>query len=418
MECAKERFGEGITQSTKGGICPHLKRRARCNLCGGHEVCEHGKMKKTCFKCRLIKKQNVPMREMPITTISQKDGEILQGLITITSSNAFACRINLPAEHVCAGPSMQTQEVIDINAASSTLSQFLWLSTLCPFVHEKEAKKKASKVRKSANAQTVAEKAQPTPVKKVLVKRNAVMNFLSSKQSGSTQKTNDQCCEDGNEVIIGNTAGSQPHGVEENPQLQGSEAFSHEGHTWISAVLAAITEAKKQPEQPKPQVPCKSKTNNPPIHKDCKVGADIKKKVVKRQKRPLAVLPRPANGTSTELLRGSTMCEVDEAGDHRPVNPTCLKIYELDYILELDSAGLESDWINATDSNVMMFDLCDQTCEADDAAINPSAFGQSAPLCMPASLDLHFVDHWKEWIFEKSACLDSQKVMREFSVMT
>jgi hypothetical protein len=417
MECAKERFGEDITQSTKGGICPHLKRRARCNLCGGRDLCGHGKIKKTCFKCKLIEKQNTSRQEIPITTILKNDAEILQGLVTMTSSNSFACRINLPAELVCG--SMQTQEVIEINAASSTLSNFVWLSTqtLSPFVHEKEAKKKASKVCKSANAQTIAEKAQPTPVKKVLVKRNAVMNFLPQKQSGSTQKTNDQCCEDGTEVIIGNTAGSQPHRVEENLQLQGSEVFSHEGYTWISAVVAAITEANKQPERPKPQVPCKSKTNNPPIHKDCKVGADIKKKVVKRQKRPLAVLPRPANGTSTEAI-GLTMCKVDEAGDHRPVDPACLKIDELDYILELDSAGLESDWINATDSNVMMFDLCDQTCETDDAAIDPSAFGLSTPLCMPASLDLHFVDHWKEWIFEKSACLDSQKVMREFSVMT
>jgi hypothetical protein len=57
VQCAKVRQIEhgGVSdEQQKGSICRHLKRRSRCKECGGNEVCPHGRIKKTCFRCKPV----------------------------------------------------------------------------------------------------------------------------------------------------------------------------------------------------------------------------------------------------------------------------------------------------------------------------------------------------------------------------
>jgi hypothetical protein len=92
VPCATARQIEHGDEQQKGSICRHLKRRSRCKECGGNEICAHGRVKNSCYRCKRRNQQVTAPSEEPDERSDTTFEDILKVISLGSDRNSVASK--------------------------------------------------------------------------------------------------------------------------------------------------------------------------------------------------------------------------------------------------------------------------------------------------------------------------------------
>jgi hypothetical protein len=333
-----------------------------------------------------------------------------QEIVKITSIGSLVSRFNLPTPHIHTSGSIQTREFIETTTTvTSCASKFVepsgnyqnvddtaqaqeliqatsesyispvmnWLSAIspaCALNQKNHIRNNAqdnrmndvSKDCKQADISQITTTAPPTTITKTLSRKKTPKKSISERQSASISNSPD----------VGILAETE---------------------------CATLQDKKRAPKSGKNTTPPSASSNSVVI-----VASNVKG--LKRKKQPVQDLQSPAKTIWPACMaeRSSAVSSVvEEFGSWQPVpadfpGTDALECKGKVYLEEVTGSdcGCESH------SNMTACNDCDQTCEDGIAALtalDSSLFCDSTSLSMHDSLDLHFIDHWREWMCNKGS---------------
>ncbi len=358
----------------------------------------HGKVNATCYSCKKAKGMlsSPTMEEKAIcTAITTQD------IMKLASLSSFVVgRSNLPeAGHACVEEPTKIQKLAEATPAAAAPPfpllpfQLSWLSAVFnnELENDKNEEQTAANVKnaqrcnaktrkKTENTSPLLKIAEPTPIKKALAKQ-VVRKLPLAKRSSSTPKALDLDGKDCIQVVPVDTANSAPQSVKEDQQLPSGLTFTGRGDdhnlkmVQYLGVIAAVTTPANQKKnraatKARSACPCNNKAA-PPIQTVTDEFVEIELKVLKRQREA----PKTQNSTGTIAAQNKTpiFCSVSD-DDFEDL--TLWKIDEL----PCKHMQVENDL---------------EPCAIDE------------------TLDLHFIDHWQEFLDQKNESSASQEVLQK-----
>jgi hypothetical protein len=351
VDCAKDRiseFGE-LPSILKSSICKHFKRRSRCKICDGREVCVHDKMKKNCRQCRLL----IKPRECDIGVSTQ----ISSTLEEIFQMTPLSGHITASAHQVGDKSDLENRE------HDQTHARFSWLQALCPvFVKAHAAKSSpiSSDMAKASHMQSKYQSICKTKSNTKASKNVRVLTIEKMSKKGTLQlKKSRQQSRFGCDGL----------------QIQQADASIKADEMLVGRSFVLPQAAGWAPVYQK----CSETIKNQPKAKD-----SVKKAVVKKksQKIPAIHIPATLPPPKAQSDSMSTFAHAMNEGSESLGN---------EHFSHSKQIG---NWSCQASFN---FKLCDVEAPIESGTLT---MGQHDyfDFSMHESLDLHFIDHWQEWM--------------------
>jgi hypothetical protein len=353
VECAKDRAAElGEQPSIKSCICMHFKRRSRCKLCDGRDICVHDRIKKNCRQC----KWPINLRECDIGVSTQ----ISSTLEEIFQMTPLSGHITAIAHQVGDKSDLENREHDQAHA------RFSWLQALCPvLVHAHAAKSSqiSSEMAKGKlNPNTKASK----KVELVGLHKKEKM----SKNSTSQMKKSRQQSRSGCDGLQNQMADAS---LKADEMLVGGNFVSTQAAGWAPVNQKCSETIKKQR----------------------KAKDSVKKAVVKKKNQQIPEIHVPAKLAPPKAQSDSmsTFAIAMNEGSESLGNE------HFSHSKQIDIWSCEESFD---------FKLCDVEALIGTETLPVGKHDFS----LHESLDLHFIDHWQEWMCnsERQNFLENRQV--------
>ncbi len=357
IDCAKEESEAGITP-LKGCICIHLKRRSRCKICGGYELCVHGRTKKGCRKCKGV----VPNPLNGNTNVTIENGVS----ISMTLEEIFQMNPKNGGRETSSPPLsghnfVAIPQINSLGECSPLVSWFQGLQTICP-TFGNAAKSSPNHCNKKAKAPRTQSKSQSITISKRKLNSQAqkkvkvpIEEKLPKKGSSQFKKRRQQSC----------------FGCDKF-QFEISDAPIKVDTTLGGTTQDGTTQAKEW-------VPVYQKSSE--CRKNRRTAKDSLQMSIAKIKAPAnqitAILePRQAQHDSMPAVAHAVRSRPETLENRHFQDFRQISIWSCETSFEFKTSPLELASV----------------FEAGALPMSQHEFS------MNESLDLHFIDHWQEWM--------------------